>query len=173
MPDLKLHNYAKITNTKMCLKTPGLDKSSQCLPQRQHGPVERTRKTDFPALACFMTLGNSFPILFPPGKAFWGKDLEQGLSCHQSGADYPTRLIPEVPCKSVSSCVTPTPTAVLWHALGTRVACPCCPLGEYKTQDFHRDFWSLCVSAVGLHYFLSNRGIFDYWAISSVYDLCF
>jgi len=49
--DLKLHNYAKITNTEMSLKMPGLGMSSQHLPERQCGPVEGTRKTDFPALA--------------------------------------------------------------------------------------------------------------------------
>lgn len=57
VPDLKLHNYAKITNAEMCLKTPGLDTSSPHLPQQQHGHSRWREKCSFSSTGLFYDAG--------------------------------------------------------------------------------------------------------------------
>lgn len=91
------------------------------------GSVEGDRNAVFPA--CFMTLGSSFPIIPLPLAVFVPtaeRTLGQG-QCLIAGrtlskASYAMAVeqitqddgwVTEVRCKAVSSCVTPTPTAVV------------------------------------------------------------
>lgn len=114
------------------------------------GTVEGARNAVFPALACFMTLGKIFPIIFSPLSAFVPtaeSSLGQGQffipsktlskASHDIAGEQITQQdswVTEVHCKSVSTCVTPTPTAAVWRASGTYLVCPWWPVDKCKAK---------------------------------------
>lgn len=147
VPALKPHNCAKLTNTAMCLKTPG----QTCLHHIYfHDSMDTVRDRNvvfqhWPLLWPWAIFFLLFPYLFSLSlqlEAPWARtmshhrqDLEQGFSWHCSGANYPRSWLSNWGTVQIIVLVCPSHTqsaGLTW--IRDYLICPHRPAADYKAK---------------------------------------